>query len=117
MIWDSAIDETLRLVQLLVSLATFVTLAWGLAKMFKSAAEAKATRAEAVAASARAEGAALAAATEVRAMSDNVQKIETATNSMKDALILATAASSKLEGREEMRIEQAAKGARNDGGG
>lgn len=42
----------------------------------------------------------------------NVQKIETATNSMKDALVLATAtgefAKGKTEGRNEIKAEQGA---------
>jgi len=40
---------------------------------------------------------------------ENVQKIELATNSMKDALVKATATASHLEGREEMRAEVEAK--------
>ena len=41
---------------------------------------------------------------------EDVHKIEVATNSMKDALIVSTAKASKAEGREEMRVEQKATG-------
>ncbi len=38
----------------------------------------------------------------------NIKKIELATNSMKDALVTATAAASRLEGRAEVDAEHAA---------
>ncbi len=47
------------------------------------------------------------AAKGVAAMAINVEKIEVASNSMKDALVKATAAASHAEGREEMRAEAA----------
>jgi hypothetical protein len=38
----------------------------------------------------------------------DIRKIEIATNSMKDALVVSTAKASKAEGKEEQRLETAA---------
>jgi hypothetical protein len=38
----------------------------------------------------------------------DIRKIEVATNSMKDALVVSTAKASKAEGKEEQRLETAA---------
>lgn len=42
---------------------------------------------------------------EMKLQGENIQKIEVATNSMKDALVEATARASKSEGKEEERVE------------
>jgi len=83
-------DQLTSILQLVVAVLTLATLVWGLVKMFASAAEARGMRAEAVTASVRAEAAAVSAAAGVVAMAENVQKVEIATNSIKDALIEAT---------------------------
>jgi hypothetical protein len=71
---------------------------------------------EALAATGRAEEAARLAAAHaadaaagVALFAVNVEKIELATNSMKDPLVASTAKASHLEGREEQRSEMAAK--------
>jgi len=79
------------------------------------------TRIDAIHAASKAEDAAKEAATHaVRAtealgvMGDNVLKIELATNSMKDALIAATATASHLEGRAEAIAERKIEDAASD---
>ncbi len=86
--------ETLIFLQIVGSLATLALTAFTLYRMIEVTHEARQARAEARLA--------------VIAVADNVQKIELATNSMKDALVRATATASHLEGREEMRAETAA---------
>ena len=87
--------EALVFLQICGTLATLALTAYTLYRMIEVTHEARAARAE-------------ARATAIRT-AENVQKIELATNSMKDALIVATAAASHLEGREEMRAETEAK--------
>ena len=41
-----------------------------------------------------------------RTMASDIKRVEVATNSMKDALVLATALASKAEGKAEEREEQ-----------
>ncbi len=108
-------DLILSLVQIGVGLCTMALMAYTLWRMIALTAEARVARSIAVSATARAEKAATEAAAHAQdakasidAVASNVQKIELATNSMKDALIVATAAASHLEGREEMRGEAAA---------
>ncbi len=97
------------------NICTMLLMGYTLWRMIALTAEARAARTTSVAATARAETAAVEAATHAQdakasidAMATNVQKIELSTNSMKDALIVATASASRLEGREEMRSEAAA---------
>lgn len=45
----------------------------------------------------------------VQDASDNIQKIETATNSMKDALVDKTDRAARAEGKEEGRIQEEAR--------
>lgn len=107
-------DAISRIVQLAISLATLLTLVWGLLKMFQSAAEARAARQEAVMASRNAEAAALLASEHaagavagMQHISENVQKIEIATNSMKDALVAATDKAAGLAGEQRGRQQAA----------
>jgi len=51
----------------------------------------------------------LQAKNDIRDTKDDIRKVEIATNSMKDALVLATAKASKAEGKEEQRLENAKK--------
>ena len=106
----------LMLTQIGVAISTMMVMLYTLYRMVAITREARMARAEAIAATVRAEEAARLAAAHaadgvlaISKMADNVQKIELATNSMKDALVKATAAASHLEGREEMRAEAAAK--------
>ncbi len=106
-------DEVLRSSELAVSTATFGTLVWGLIRMFKSAREAAAVRMDLLASNARTEAAAAIAAdhaiksiSAVAAMADNVQKIELASNSMKDALVAATDKASGLAGEQRGREQE-----------
>lgn len=92
--------ELVQIIQLAISLATLATLVWGLVRMFQGAIESRAARTELLTATLRTEDA-------TKGVAENIQKIELATNSMKDALVIATAESSRLGGREEMRVEQA----------
>ncbi len=86
--------EALVFLQICGTLATLALTVFTLYRMIEVTHEARQARAEARLA--------------VIAVAENVQKIEIATNSMKDALVKATAAASHLEGREEMRGEAAA---------
>lgn len=94
--------ETLVFLQILVAVATLAVMLYMLYRMVALTAESREARVRVEAATLRAEAG-------VVAMAANVQKIELATNSMKDQLVLATATSSRLEGREEMRAEEDAK--------
>ena len=103
-------DNVFRSVELLVSSLTLATLVWGLVKMFRSARAAEEVRTTLVATTARSEAnSALAAehavstGTKVDAMAENVEKIEKASNSMKDALVAASDKAGELRGRQEER--------------
>ena len=102
--------------QIALNSATLIAILYGLWRMIQATRESREGRRLQAAATLRAEQAsALAAAhaqdaaTAVAAVAENVQKIELATNSMKDALVKSTAEASRLGGREEMRIEQQTK--------
>jgi hypothetical protein len=104
------IDHLLRFLELLVSSCTLATLVWGLFRMFKSARAAEEVRTALVASTGRAEVSAATAAehseavrSEMVMMAENVQKIETASNSMKDALVAASDKAGELRGRQEER--------------
>lgn len=99
--------NAVAIINLVVGMLTLVTLVLGLLRMIQVTREAREARALAVAATSRAEEAARLAAThaaaaskDILAMGDNVQKIELATNSMKDALVAAIAKASDLEGEK-----------------
>ena len=89
--------EALVFLQICGTTATLILTAYTLYRMIEVTRESRAARAE----------------LRQRAIetAENVQKIEIATNSMKDALVKATATASHLEGREEMRAETEAKAA------
>jgi Mg-chelatase subunit ChlI len=78
--------------QIALNSATLIAILYGLWRMIQATREAREAR--------RLQAAATAT------VAENVQKIELATNSMKDALVKSTAEASRLGGREEMRIEQ-----------
>ena len=98
------------------NLCQMALLAYMLYRMIALTNEARVARIMAQDAARRAEGAAmlaashaLEAATTIVAVAANVQKIELATNSMKDALVASTAKASHLEGRAEAEAEAEAK--------
>ncbi len=81
--------------------------------MFKSAREAAAVRKDLLASNARTEAAAAIAAdhsiktiSAISNMANDVQKIELASNSMKDALVASTAKASGLEGEQRGREQE-----------
>ena len=106
-----------------IAIATLATLVGTLAlnayvlwRMVLAQAESRQARTEQQAATRRAEASATAAAvhaeTAVAAITEvasNVLKIEVATNSMKDALIVSTAKASEFEGAERGRTEEVAR--------
>ena len=105
--------ETATLAAILVSIAINLYALW---RMIALTAEAREARRFAVAATRRSEDASMLAASNaadatvaITAVAANVQKIELATNSMKDQLVKSTAKASHLEGRAELMAEQEAK--------
>lgn len=109
-------DTALASTQLVLNVAMLITLVWALVKMFENARDSKVARAAAVAAATRAEEAAclaashsLEAASKLAVVAQNVEKIELATNSMKDALVASTAKASEMEGAERGRAEEVAR--------
>lgn len=93
-------NDALIVTQLLVQLVTLGTLGYALYRMFAITEESRASRARAEAAATLAAEKASLTAVAITRVAENVQKIETATNSMKDALVQSTAKASDLEGEK-----------------
>ncbi len=88
----TTVEATSQILQLAISIVTLMTLIWGFAQMVKNATESRAER---------------------KILHDNVQKIELATNSMKDALVAATEKAAGMAGEQRGR-EQAAEARRKE---
>ena len=88
------IEPTLNFIQLLVSIATLITLAWGLLKMFEASAEARAARAEAMHAAKSAEHSAKAASQHAVAA---VEKVVQLTGAVEQVVLNTNGMSSRLE--------------------
>ena len=91
-----SIQEITVFAQLAVSVTTLLTLVWGFLKAIVAARNAE-TAARLASASA------IKATAGMQAVAENVQKIEIATNSMKDALIVSTERAAGLAGEERGR--------------